>query len=112
MSALVFVCLMAGAVDGDTLRCPGAAPAANDRVRLARIDTPEEGEAGFDAAAAKLAELIDGREVVCRVVDADPRVPGFQRHDRFLRPVARCRAAGVDLGAAMLASGLAVKWPG
>ncbi len=110
MSAVfVFLCLSATAVDGDTLRCanldkPGL-------VRLARIDAPERGETGAREATAALALLIEGKEVNCTVVDADPRRTGFQPTDRFGRPVARCKAGSADLGAKLIRSGHAKPWP-
>ena len=110
MIGLLFLCLAAVAVDGDTLRCQNVAD-ANGRVRLARIDTPERGEPGFDEATEALAQLIEGRDVTCELVDADPRVAGFQSRDRFGRPVARCSAGSVDLGTALLAADLAKPWP-
>lgn len=110
MMSLLFACLAAVAVDGDTLRCQNVAD-ANGRVRLARIDTPERGEPGFDEATQALAQLIDGEDVTCELVDADPRIAGFQSRDRFGRPVARCSAGSVDLGETMLARSLAKRWP-
>ena len=88
MIAFSFLCLAAVAVDGDTLRCQNVSE-ANGRVRLARIDTPERGEWGFDEATQALAQLIEGQDVTCELVDADPRIAGFQSRDRFGRPVAR-----------------------
>lgn len=108
--SLIFLCLAAVVVDGDTLRCRNLED-ANGRVRLAHIDAPERGEAGFDEANRALAALIDGKEVRCELVDADPRTEGFQDRDKFGRPVARCSAGGVDVGAAMVAKGKARKWP-
>ncbi len=106
----VFACLLAVAVDGDTLRCKNLTE-ANGRVRLARIDTPERGEPGYEKATEELAALIEGQEVTCTLVDADPRIAGFQNRDRYGRPVARCSAGGRDLGETMLAHGYAVRWP-
>lgn len=112
--SLFFACLAAVAVDGDTIRCrnlPDNLATGGGRVRIARIDAPERGTQGADAATAALVRLVDGREVRCELVDADPRIEGFQTRDRFGRPVARCSAGGVDLGAAQLAAGHAVVWP-
>lgn len=108
--SLFFACLAAIAVDGDTLKCRNL-PEQGGRVRIARIDAPERGRDGAVEAKAALARLIDGRKVTCELVDADPRVKGFQARDRFGRPVARCSAGGVDLGRALLAAGHAVRWP-
>ena len=110
MLAAFFLCLSATAVDGDTLRCANV-DEANGRVRLARIDTPERGEGGYERATEALAALIAGAEVRCQLVDADPRVLGFQPRDRFGRPVARCYSAGRDLGAALIEMGHAEVWP-
>ena len=112
LSFLAFVCLAAAAVDGDTLRCRDAFPEVNGRVRLARIDAPERGEEGYREATEALAAMIEGQEVRCRIVDADPRKKGFQHRDRFDWPVARCSAGGLDLGNAQLASRVADRWHG
>jgi endonuclease YncB( thermonuclease family) len=87
--------------DGDTLRI-GAV-----RVRLFGIDAPESrqpcdsGEKGGwacgAAAADRLRELTAGRAVHC--------VP--RDRDRYGRLVATCSAGGVDLGARLVAEGLA-----
>ncbi|MEL7783771.1 thermonuclease family protein [Citromicrobium bathyomarinum] len=126
MTGLLFACLLATAVDGDTLRCRDLASegpqgevaelradldSVNGRVRLARIDAPERGEPGFDEAKVALEQLINGQEVNCTLVDADPRVAGFQSRDRYGRPVARCSAGGRDLGNEMLSRALAERWP-
>lgn len=110
MTALAFFCLAAVAVDGDTLRCRNVED-ANGRVRIARIDAPERDERRFEQATRALSMMIDGRTVRCELVDADPRIDGFQDRDRFGRPVARCSAGGVDLGAQQLAAGNARRWP-
>lgn len=108
--SIIFACLLAVAIDGDTLRCQNMEE-ANGRVRLARIDTPERGEPDFNEATQALAQLIEGREVTCELVDADPRRAGFQSRDRFGRPVARCSAGGVDLGSTLVTAGYATPWP-
>ena len=91
----------AQAIDGDTLDL-GAV-----RVRLFGIDAPEGGQscrradgAEWDCAAAasdRLAELIEGREVECSVVD----------RDRYRRVVATCLVGGLDLGEALVRDGYA-----
>jgi endonuclease YncB( thermonuclease family) len=89
-------------VDGDTL---------GDRiVRLASVDAPERGQTcadaggrGFDcgaAAAEALSRLVNGRSVLCLVVG----------HDRFGRGIGTCTAGGVDLNAALVASGWALAY--
>lgn len=113
--SLTFLCAAAIAVDGDTLRCSGVG-----RVRLARIDAPElhgcpprRRCAPGDARASRdnLARLIAAGPVRCRVVDANPFEKGFQRADRYGRPVARCTVGKGDLGAAQLSGRFAVRWP-
>lgn len=111
MIGLTFICALAVAIDGDTLRCSSPLPDGNFRVRLARIDAPERGEQGWHEARAALSGLAFERQIECEQVDADPRIDGFQWHDRFGRIVARCAAAGVSLERAMLDLGHAQAWP-
>ena len=108
--SLIFACLAAIAIDGDTLKCRNV-PEQGGRVRIARIDAPERSEPGAETATAALARRIEGRAVRCELVDADPRQRGFQARDRFGRRVARCEAGGVDLGRAMIEGGFAEVWP-
>lgn len=88
-------------IDGETLRL-------GDRVlRLANLDAPERGQncrdaggARFDcgdAAAAALARLIGGRDVVCRM----------SGRDSFGRGLGTCRAGGLELNAGLVAGGYA-----
>lgn len=87
--------------DGDTLEIGLV------RIRLHGIDAPELGQSCGDgtggewrcgqAAADRLAALVDDAEVVC---DARER-------DHFGRIVATCRAGGRDLSRALSAEGLA-----
>jgi endonuclease YncB( thermonuclease family) len=88
-------------VDGDTLAF------GDVHVRLHGIDSPEPGQTcdrkgqPWDCgafAARMLADLIGGVTVTC-----DPP----RDTDRHNRPVALCRVAGADLGAAMVAAGAA-----
>jgi len=106
----IFACLAAVAIDGDTLRCANV-PEANGRVRLARVDTPERGQPGYDEATAALRAMIDGRTVTCRWVDADPRTAAIERHDPFGRRVAFCAVSGRDLSAEILRLSLGKPWP-
>jgi endonuclease YncB( thermonuclease family) len=91
-------------IDGDTLAIGGTT------VRLHGIDAPERGQAcdragqAWDCgafAARVMADLIGGRPVTC-----DPP----RDTDRHGRSVARCRAGGTDLGAAMVAAGAATAY--
>ena len=58
-----------------------------------------------------LRQLVRGKRVTFRIVDASPFIAGFQDRDRFGRPVVRVWAGDVDLSEAMLASGNARRWP-
>lgn len=107
--SFTFACLAAVAIDGDTIRCSNV-PEAKGRVRLARVDTPERGKPGYAEATAFLAARLIA-PVRCAWVDADPRKPDFQWHDRFGRRVAFCYSKGLDLGAASRRAGFAKTWP-
>lgn len=87
--------------DGETL-------GLGDRIiRLSGIAAPTRGETcGGDAArvdcgaaaAARLAALLNGQVVTCRI----------EGHDGFRRGLARCIAGGRDLNAAMVEQGFAL----
>jgi endonuclease YncB( thermonuclease family) len=90
-------------IDGDSLVVAGV------EIRLYGIDAPEYRQycfrrgrpwrCGVEATRA-LRALIAGRPVACRA----------REQDRYGRTVAACAAGGVDLGAAMVASGHAVAY--
>jgi endonuclease YncB( thermonuclease family) len=91
------------AVDGDSLRLAGL------DIRLEGIDAPElqqtcEADGASyrcgDAARRELARLIDGETVACRIGG----------RDRWGRSLARCDAAGADVGAALVRRGFAVAY--
>jgi endonuclease YncB( thermonuclease family) len=91
-------------VDGDTVRYRG------DRLRLLDIDAPEtseprcpaERQAGY-AATTALRTLIAGQRV-------DIRYSGSI--DRYGRPLVRLATADGDVGAALVARGLALPYAG
>lgn len=58
-------------VDGDTIVVEGG-----DRVRLLDIDTPEKGQSCYTEAKDRLAELIDGKEVILEKGKEDKDVYG------------------------------------
>jgi endonuclease YncB( thermonuclease family) len=83
-------------IDGDTMRI------ADVSYRLFGIDAPEIEQtcngwrAGIEAEHY-LTQLITGKHVQCEMLTTD----------RYGRTVARCRADGTDLGAAMVRAGMA-----
>jgi len=89
------------AIDGDTLAI------GRTTVRLHGVDSPEAAQTCMTAAGAewdcgaaareRLAALLDAGEAVCVAVESD----------RYGRVVARCAAGGVDIGARLVAEGLA-----
>lgn len=101
-------CQVAKVTDGDTLVliCDHQA----HRVRLLGMDTPEifhprcldEAEAGLAARQAMQSLVASGPVTAVR----------FQGHDRYGRDLAHVSVAGRDLGASMLASGLALPYDG
>ena len=92
----------ARASDGDSFRL------GEDRVRLLGLDAPELGQQCTDRGGAawpcgrvardRMTALLAGGPVDCRPEDRD-------QYDRLL---ARCSVAGRDLGAVMVAEGLAI----
>ena len=94
----------ASVVDGDTLTVAGV------RIRIWGIDAPEGRQICQDAAGhryacgevstARMRTLVAAGDVSCVVRD----------HDQYGRSVSQCRAGAQDLGAAMVADGLAVEY--
>lgn len=93
-AALVFTACVA--VDGDTLAC------GDERVRLARIDTPEKREAGFQEAKDEMEMLVRGKEVRCLV----------KRREKYGRLLGECSVGEISLSDHMLNRGLAVPYKG
>ncbi len=99
--ALADVAGIASVIDGDTIEVHG------QRIRLHGIDAPESRQlCRLDgkpwqcgkAAANALAGKIDRRPVTCEDLG----------RDRYKRIIARCAVAGEDMGAWMVANGLAL----
>lgn len=92
MTTLLYVFALCAAIDGDTLRC------GDERVRLARIDTPERKEVGFQAAKDAMEMIVRGNEVRCVV----------KRKEKYGRLLGECSTSEVpSLSDAMLERGLA-----
>lgn len=87
-------------VDGDTLdvRSPSG---VEERVRLIGIDTPEQGECGYEEATAALAALVLDRPVRLVAGAQDDR----DRYGRLLRYV---DAGTTDAGLALIEEGFAI----
>ena len=90
-------------VDGDTLRI------GSTTIRLYGIDAPESrqsceraGNSWFcgEESSRKLRQLVGDKAVMCYEID----------RDRYGRVVAICRAGDIELGAAMVMSGLALAY--
>lgn len=82
-------------VDGDTIRIEGRA------IRIWGIAAPELDEPKGQASKRQMAHLVAGKTVTCEQVDTD----------QYQRAVSRCDVNGQDLGALMVASGLARDCP-
>lgn len=80
--------------DGDSMRLGGG-----ERLRLANIDAPEEGEPFYDSATTYLAFLAEGRNL-------ELRFP-LQRRDKYGRLLAWAFVDSIFVGEEMLKSGLA-----
>lgn len=95
MTALLYVFALCTAIDGDTLRC------GDERVRLARIDTPEKREVGFQQAKDAMRLLVAGKAVRCVV----------KRREKYGRLLGECSTADTpSLSDTMLERGLAERY--
>lgn len=84
------------ATDGDTIKIDGTI-----RVRLSGVAAPERHEAGGSAATDFMARLVNGKTVRCEL-------DGTRSHDRV---VGTCFLGNQDIGAAVIAAGLARDCP-
>lgn len=82
-------------IDGDTVEVAGY------RVRLNGVAAPEADEPGGAEATAELLHIIGGRIVRCKLDGSRTRG----------REVGICRVGAVDIGAAVIAAGLARDCP-
>lgn len=87
--------LVTRVVDGDTIELGNG-----ETVRLVGIDTPEVGTCGFERAAARLGELVLGRQV--RLAESDEDRDGYGRLLRYV-DVGR-----TDSGLQLIREGLAI----
>jgi micrococcal nuclease len=102
-------CRVVSVVDGDTLdmSCPGTGPF---RARLTGYDTPESFEPGCAAEARAARRATDRlRTLVADARTIDPAIGGT---DRYGRRLVRLALDGQDVGAILIAEGLAVPYSG
>jgi len=92
----------ASVVDGDTIRLAGA------RVRLLGIDAPEVAQDCRNGDGVPWACGAGARTMMRQLLGQGPVACRAQGHDRYGRVLARCSQGTTDLGAAMVAAGLAV----
>lgn len=88
--------LVIDVIDGDTIDVEGGL-----RVRLIGIDTPEQGECGFESASSTLTSMLAGRRVALIAGARD----NTDRYGRLLRYV---ELNGSDAGLSLLSFGLAI----
>jgi len=90
-------------IDGDTLKTQ-----TGERIRLLAVDTPEiRGKCRAEKMLARLAKT----QVQDWVSEAQTITIERQGKDRYGRTLARVKLDGVDLSDALIAAGLATKWP-
>ena len=82
-------------IDGDTVELEGG-----ERVRYIGIDTPEEGEVGFEEATQRNAELVVGQTVTLDICEEQPE-------DEFGRTLAYVIVDSIVVNEVLLAEGLA-----
>ncbi len=75
------VCRVVRVVDGDTIRV--VYKGREEPVRLLTINTPENGEPGFEEATEALRRLVQGRHVLLEF-----EKPGVEARDRYRRLLA------------------------
>jgi endonuclease YncB( thermonuclease family) len=95
----------ARAVDGDTLDVSGR------RTRLAYIDAPESRQTCLDSQRRSYACGEASTRALRYMLAHDPRVTCHVKDiDRHGRAVAVCRNSGGDLGARLVATGMAIRY--
>lgn len=92
-------------IDGDSLQHEG------ESLRLEGIDAPELAQT-CERERRTWPCGRQAREALARLVAAGPIECRWRRRDRYNRPLARCAAAGADLGRQMVEAGLAVAYGG
>jgi len=88
--------LVTRVIDGDTIELDGG-----ERVRYIGMDTPEEGESGFDEATQRNTELVEGKTIILDVCEEEPEDP-------FGRTLAYVIVDSTVVNEVLLVEGLAV----
>lgn len=92
----------AQATDGDSLRL------ADDRIRLLGIDAPELDQICWDASGTEWSCGRAARDRLASLVASGSASCQPQGHDKYGRILAVCEVGRRDLGAALVADGLAI----
>jgi endonuclease YncB( thermonuclease family) len=88
-------------IDDDTIAV------GHERIRLLDIDAPESFHSRCEA---ELVLGLKAKERLRQLVDGGPVLIDRHGHDRYGRTLARVTAGGVDVGAQLLAEGLALPY--
>lgn len=96
-------------VDGDTFDMRSGTGTV--RIRFCGIDSPEQGQTGYQAASDALRHLIYGKTVRCVQVGAGTPCDGRSRPTNRDRVVAQCFIGNLDVAAEMVRSRHACDWP-
>lgn len=83
-------------IDGDTVELEGG-----ERIRYIGIDTPEEGELGFEEATQRNAELVEEKTITLDICEEEPK-------DIFGRTLAYVIVGSSVVNEVLLSEGLAV----
>ena len=83
-------------IDGDTVVIAG-----DERVRLIGIDTPENGQCGFDEAKQALEKLLDSGSATFYSGTTSDK----DKYDRLLRYI---EVEGIDVGLNLISNGFAI----
>lgn len=95
-------------VDGDTFwLCDQT---ACHKIRLCGMNAPEQGEQDYQRAKQALTDMLKGKTLRCVQVGGGTPCDGRSKPVNRDRIVAQCFADDVDIGAALVATGIACDW--
>ena len=106
---MIFVCLAAIALDGDTLACAPNAEGIEIRVRLAGIDAPELPGHCRRGRVCAPGDPYAAREAL-RLIAVGKTLTCTATGKTWNRIAAWCEEGGSPLSCAMLATGQVVRW--